>query len=74
MKLEVIKENNEGICHVIKCDVSKETEVRKMFMLIQKHHGKLDLLFNNAGIGLEANTIDKIEFKAFVTWPIISFT
>ena len=58
-----IKENNEGICHVIKCDVSKETDVRKMFMLIQKHHGRLDLLFNNAGIGLEANTIDKIKFK-----------
>ena len=58
-----IKENNEGICHVIKCDVSKETDVRKMFMLIQKHYGRLDLLFNNAGIGLQANTIDKIEFK-----------
>ena len=46
-----IKENNEGICHVIKCDVSKETDVRKMFMLIQKHYGRLDLLFNNAGTG-----------------------
>ena len=58
-----IKENNEGICHIIKCDVSKETDVRKMFMLIQKHYGRLDLLFNNAGIGLQANTIDKIKFK-----------
>ena len=34
-----------------------------MFMLIQKHHGRLDLLFNNAGIGLQANTIDNIKFK-----------
>ena len=58
-----VKENNEGICHAIKCDVSKETDVRKMFMLIQKHHGRLNLLFNNAGIGLQANTIDKIKFK-----------
>jgi NAD(P)-dependent dehydrogenase (short-subunit alcohol dehydrogenase family) len=58
-----IKENNEGICHVIKCDVSKENDVRKMFMLIQKQHGRLDLLFNNAGIGLEANSVDKIAFK-----------
>ena len=28
-----IKENNEGICHVIKCDVSKETDVRKMIWM-----------------------------------------
>ena len=49
-----IKENNKGNCHVIKCDVSKETDVRKMFLLIQKHYGRLDLLFNNAGIGLRS--------------------
>ena len=34
-----------------------------MFLLIQKHYGRLDLLFNNAGIGLEANTIDNIKFR-----------
>ena len=58
-----IKENNKGSCHIIKCDVSKEAEVRKMFLLIQKHYGRLDLLFNNAGIGLLANTIDNIIFR-----------
>ena len=30
-----IEENNEGICHVIKCDVSKESEVRKLFFLLE---------------------------------------
>ena len=58
-----IKENNKGNCHIIKCDVSKETDVRKMFLLIQKHYGRLDLLFNNAGIGLEASTIGNIKFR-----------
>ena len=58
-----IKENNEGICHVIKCDVSKETDVRKMFLLIQKQHGRLDLLFNNAGIAIYSKAIDEIKFE-----------
>ena len=62
-KQQSIKENNRGSCHVIKCDVSEEIDVRKLFLLIQKQYGRLDLLFNNAGIGIEANTIDKIKFK-----------
>ena len=62
-KLQSIKENNRGSCHVIKCDVSEEIDVRKLFLLLQKQHGRLDLLFNNAGIGIEANTIDNIKFK-----------
>ena len=62
-KQQSIKENNKGNCHIIKCDVSKETDVRRMFFIIQKHYGRLDLLFNNAGIGLEANTIGNIKFR-----------
>ena len=62
-KKKSIKENNRGSCHVIKCDVSEEVDVRKLFLHIQKQYGRLDLLFNNAGIGIEANTIDKIKFK-----------
>ena len=62
-KQQSIKENNRGSCHVIKCDVSKEIDVKKLFLLIQKQYGRMDLLFNNAGIGIEANTIDKIKFK-----------
>ena len=62
-KQKSIKKNYRGSCHVIKCDVSKEVDVRKLFLLIQKQYGRLDLLFNNAGIGIEANTIDKIKFS-----------
>ena len=58
-----IKKGNKGCCFIIKCDVSKEIDVRKLFLLIKKKHGRLDLLFNNAGIGIESNTIDKIKFK-----------
>ena len=62
-KQQSIKQNYRGSCYVIKCDVSKEMDVRKLFLFIKKQHGRLDLLFNNAGIGIPANTIDKIKFK-----------
>lgn len=62
-KEQSIKNNNRGICYAIKCDVSKESNVRKLFFHVQKQHGRLDLLFNNAGIGLETSTIDKIKFN-----------
>ena len=58
-----VKEKNRGCCHVIKCDVSKEVDVRKIFLLIQKQHGRLDLLFNNAGVGMHSKTIDEIKFE-----------
>ena len=60
-KENINKENNEGICHVIKCDVSKETDKKNVYAI--QNLWKTDLLFNNAGIRLKANTIDKIEFR-----------
>ncbi|MBF97239.1 MAG: 3-oxoacyl-ACP reductase [Pelagibacterales bacterium] len=62
-KQQSIKENNRGGCYVVKCDVSKEMDVKKLFFLIQKQHRRLDLLFNNAGIGMYSKTIDEIKFE-----------
>ncbi len=62
-KQQSIKKKNKGCCHVFKCDVSKELEVRKLFLLIQKQHGRLDLLFNNAGIAIYSKKIDEIKFE-----------
>ena len=53
----------KGVVIVIKCDVSKEVDVRKIILLIKIQHGRSDLLFNNAGIGMYSKTIDKIKFK-----------
>lgn len=44
---EINKLDSEAI--VIKCDVSKEKEVKKMFKQIISKFGKLDILVNNAG-------------------------
>ena len=62
-KLQSKKEKNRGSCYVIRCDVSKERDVKKLFLLIKKKHGRLDLLFNNAGIGIVPKVIDEIKFK-----------
>lgn len=46
--LSEIKKTSDGI--LVKCDVSKEEEVKKMFAETIKKLGKIDILVNNAGI------------------------
>lgn len=43
------KEFNCNELQIIKCDVSNENEVIKMFDIIKEKYGKLDYLVNNAG-------------------------
>ena len=62
-KNEAIKYKIDSRFSVFKCDVSNEKNVKKLFLDIKNKHKRIDLLFNNAGIGLPANTIDKIKFK-----------
>lgn len=40
---------------VFKCDVSNESEVKKMFEKIIKKFGKLDILVNNAGVYIDGD-------------------
>ena len=58
---EVIKEiskiGSEAIA--IKCDVSKEEEVKKMFSEGVKKFGKIDILVNNAGIVFDVPLFEK---------------
>ena len=60
-----IAEKNDylGSSVVFKCDVSIENDVKELFELIESKFQRIDLLFNNAGIGLPANTIDSIKFE-----------
>ena len=52
-----------GKAIVIKCDVSKEDNIKKLFKKVDTVCGRLNLLFNNAGIGVKTNSIDKISYK-----------
>lgn len=44
---------------LIKCDISKEVEVKEMFLKIKEEDGHLDILINNAGIAIDTTLEDK---------------
>ena len=44
----------------IACDVGREEQVQTAFTQIEKTFGRLDLLFNNAGLGLASTTPDLV--------------
>ena len=67
-KLKETKKESEdsnflGKSIIVACDVSKENDVKKLFNKVKENYKNLDLLFNNAGIGLKADSIDKVKYK-----------
>jgi NAD(P)-dependent dehydrogenase (short-subunit alcohol dehydrogenase family) len=51
--------------HAIACDVGDETSVAALFDSVHRRHGRLDLLFNNAGISLPPKTPDEVGGEAW---------
>jgi NAD(P)-dependent dehydrogenase (short-subunit alcohol dehydrogenase family) len=49
----------------IACDVSRAEQVEKLFERIEEDFGRLDLLFNNAGMGYKSTTIDEIPVEVW---------
>jgi short-subunit dehydrogenase len=49
---------------VVKTDMSKEGEIRKMIKEVKEHFGRIDILVNNAGRGYDAS-IEKTDIKLF---------
>ena len=49
----------------ITCDVGDEASVAKLFEAIRQRYGRLDLLFNNAGMGLPVTTPDELSAAAW---------
>ena len=52
-----------GMAHIVPADVSNETEVAHVFEAIRERCGRLDLLFNNAGIFTPAQTPDEMAIE-----------
>ena len=42
---------NSQNCLALSCDVGKPDQVKNLFSEIQKQFGRIDVLFNNAGMG-----------------------
>ena len=49
----------DGVLEAIPTDVTDETGVRHLFDVVVRAHGRVDLLFNNAGIGAPAVDLDE---------------
>lgn len=50
--------NHHGRIEFIKTDVSVEEDVKQLMQHVKKKHGRLDVLFNNAGVVTEAPLTD----------------
>lgn len=55
---EILKENNEA--YFIPCDVSIENDVKAMIDKVVEKYGKIDILFNNAGVMLQSMEIERM--------------
>jgi len=51
----------------ITCDVTEEASVDALFQAIEKEHGRLDVLFNNAGNNVPAMPIDELSVNQWRT-------
>ena len=64
-RLEKLEET-KAICadnvEIFSLDVSKPDDVEKFYKNIESIYGRLDVLFNNAGVGIPAKTMDQISF------------
>ena len=52
-----------GKSFTFKSDVSSHNDVTKLFNEVSNCSNRLDLLFNNAGVSIKSNSIDKIDYK-----------
>ena len=52
-----------GVLHAIPTDVTDEASVRSLFETTVQRYGRVDLLFNNAGIGAPSVDIDALELE-----------
>ena len=54
----------KGACHAMPCDVSDAEQVANLFASVKARFGRLDLLFNNAGVGTPRTTmLEDLEVK-----------
>ena len=60
---ETAKMANKGNAVPIACDVTDEASVLDVFEQVKKEHGRLDVLFNNAGGALSGRPIDEITME-----------
>ncbi|MGG7466690.1 MULTISPECIES: SDR family NAD(P)-dependent oxidoreductase [Bacteroidota] len=57
--------SNGGMATAVKCDVSKDAEVKALIDRTVELYGRLDAAFNNAGIMMPVTTIDEVSEELY---------
>ena len=60
-----LEEEHKGKARYVRCDVSSEKDIEAAVGAASKHFGRLDVLFNNAGIGAPAVPLEDLPYE---TW------
>ena len=63
---DAVAQMGESRSNAIVCDVSKPEEVAAVFKQIESDHGRLDLLFNNAGNNVPPAPIGDVSVEDFI--------
>ena len=53
-------------CLAVSCDVGKPDEVKKLFSALQNKFGRIDVLFNNAGMGAPAIPMEDLSYEQWM--------
>jgi NAD(P)-dependent dehydrogenase (short-subunit alcohol dehydrogenase family) len=53
-------------CLAVACDVGQPEEVKRLFSEIRQHFGRIDVLFNNAGMGAPAIPMEELSYEQWM--------
>jgi NAD(P)-dependent dehydrogenase (short-subunit alcohol dehydrogenase family) len=57
---------NSQTCLALACDIGKPDEVKHLFTEIQEQLGRIDVLFNNAGMGAPAIPMEELSYEQWM--------
>lgn len=57
---------NQDNCFAFACDVGKPEQVKKLFAALKERFGRIDVLFNNAGIGAPAIPMEDLTYDQWM--------
>ncbi len=57
---------NQNNCLAIACDVGKPEDVKKLFAQLKTKFGRIDVLFNNAGMGAPAIPMEDLTYEQWM--------
>jgi len=72
--LQSAMNEEKGSSESIACDISKADAVDTLFQTIEEKHGRLDVLFNNAGVFLAGKLIDELSVEEWQSSVDVNLT